>query len=268
MIDVHIGQVFGRLTVIGTDSYIVVNHRTGKTTRAVECRCTCGSTKTVSIYILINGRTLSCGCLHRENTSARFKKHGATGTALYGVWRNMRARCSRPCQDRHLYFDKGITVCRQWEVFDEFRKWAMENGYRPGLFIDRIDGNGNYDPGNCRWATPAESAQNRDGRVLISAFGETKHLQEWAEDPRCTVSVATLDSRIRVCGWSPEKAISTPVWHGRKGAVMLTAWGETRSMKEWAEDPRCTVGYSGLQRRIKNGWPPERAISTGNRMAH
>lgn len=135
--------------------------------------------------------------------------HGESGTLLYGVWHTMRSRCSLPTNTRYAYYGaRGIRVCSEWdESFVVFRDWAVANGYRPGLVIDRKDTYGNYEPSNCRWVTQKINLNNRRTNHRLTAFGETKTLSEWSEDPRCMVTYTTLKRRSHA-GWSPERAIT------------------------------------------------------------
>jgi len=95
-------------------------------------------------------RQRSCGCIRT--------KHGDHGSRLYEVWAQMRWRCkSKTCV---YYGARGITVCKAWRDYANFRQWALANGYRQGLFIDRINPDGNYTPTNCRWLTPLQSFNN------------------------------------------------------------------------------------------------------------
>jgi hypothetical protein len=122
----------------------------------------------------------------------------------------MITRCHRPANKHYAgYGARGIRVCEQWRSFDVFEAWALNNGYAPNLTIERKKNTGNYEPDNCCWATPLEQAQNRRTTVLVTAFGETKSIHAWTEDPRCKVQYRTLCLRI-ARGVDAETAILQP----------------------------------------------------------
>lgn len=206
--DVPIGTTFGRWTTVSrpTTRY----SRTGRPNRVVACQCICGTRREVLLDNLVR-RGGSCGCLESEITSNRNRTHGASGSSLYRVWQAMRNRCYRQSgQDYPLYGGRGIVVCEEWRTdFAAFQAWALENGYRPGLSIDRVDNDGPYSPANCRWASSFAQAHNKRNNLIVTAFGEEKCLAEWADDPRCTVSYGTLQARLNR-GWDAERAISAP----------------------------------------------------------
>jgi hypothetical protein len=106
----------------------------------------------------------------------------------------------------HRYGGRGITVCDEWQTFEPFCKWAMSNGYDDCLTLDRINVNGNYEPSNCRWATPKEQANNRRTNHLLTHDGETHTIKEWAEI--LGINHRTLVGRINQLGWSVEKALN------------------------------------------------------------
>jgi len=108
--------------------------------------------------------------------------HGITNTSIYGVWQSMRQRCNNPNRTKYKdYGARGIKVCDEWQNAETFAKWANENGYQPGLQIDRIDNNGDYSPENCRFVTPRENSRNRRNTKYLTLNGETKSVAEWCE---------------------------------------------------------------------------------------
>ncbi len=150
LIDVS-GQTFAKLTVIAR-----VPPR-GKSRYAFWlCLCECGNTAIVQSRWLRNGRIKSCGC-HRR------RLHGFSGTHIYDIWRGMRSRCGdERCAMYYRYGGRGIALCSEWKNdFLTFRSWAITNGYKPGLSIDRIDNDGNYEPSNCRFLTISENSKRK-----------------------------------------------------------------------------------------------------------
>ena len=122
-------------------------------------KCDCGKEFETQISRVKGGFTKSCGCLKNKKSSDRMKKmnikHNGTGTRIYNIWIAMQRRCSN-----HKNY-KNIEICSEWEDFNKFRKWSLENGYEDNLTIDREDTFGDYEPSNCRWVTMEIQAQNR-----------------------------------------------------------------------------------------------------------
>ena len=150
------GRVYGRLTVLSRAE----NSAAGSARWL--CRCSCGDTVTVLGGALRSGNTKSCGCYKRDEDRrhGHARKVNAPATATYRSWMAMLERCSTP---KHVAWDnyggRGIRVCDRWKDFVNF---LADMGERPhGLTLDRINNDGNYEPGNCRWATRSEQSRNR-----------------------------------------------------------------------------------------------------------
>lgn len=212
------GSVFGRLTVLQrADDYV---SRQGKHYAKWLCRCDCGNQISVRGDALKRGGILSCGCLQKEVTSKRAKVENVThghshNERLYGVWVNMRRRCSNPKRsDYPSYGGRGISVCEEWDKdYVAFRTWSLSHGYDENAAfgectLDRIDVNGNYCPENCRWATVLEQGQNKRNNVLLEYQGETKTMTAWARE--YGLNVQTLYRRIFKYHMSLEDALLTP----------------------------------------------------------
>lgn len=171
------GKRFGNLTVL---------ERVGKDkARNIlwKCRCDCGNEIVVRTCELNRGHTKSCGCYQKEMASKANIKHGESHGKLHQVWLDMRARCKRKSHHAYKWYGgKGISVCDEWENnYLSFQKWAFENGYKNGLTIDRMDGNGNYCPENCRWATRKEQSNNISSCVYFDFMGERLNITQFCE---------------------------------------------------------------------------------------
>jgi hypothetical protein len=201
--EIKIGNRYNRLVV---DSFVgIKNNR-----KYWNCICDCGNQKHINTSQLNRGLLISCGCYSAEIRTSIGVEHRECFTRLYGVWSGMKNRCGgKNCGNYHSYGGRGISVTTAWHDYIKFRDWALANGYKAGLTIERVDVNGNYEPSNCTWIPLKEQAKNTTKTVRLIAFGETKTLLEWLYDPRCAVGEHALRSRIRM-GWTPETAITTP----------------------------------------------------------
>ena len=135
------------------------------------------------------------------------RKPNVSGTRLYIIWQGMKQRCyDANCKCYPRYGGRGVTICEEWRNGSEaFQAWALSHGYREDLTIDRIDVNGNYEPGNCRWATWKEQANNTRRNRYITYNEVTHTLTEWADI--FGINYGTLRSRLDN-GWSVERALT------------------------------------------------------------
>lgn len=199
------GAVFSRLTVIGIAS---MNPRSGRVRSCVRCQC--GNELIVDNEKLRSGNTRSCGCLKIEKARALNYRHGAKvnrkPTAEYESWQHAKQRCfDSACPDFKNYGGRGISMCVQWR--DDFAAFLAYVGPRPdrAATIDRIDCNGDYEPGNVRWAPRAvQNSNTRRNRFVV------------ANGLRMTVAAAA-----RLVGINP----STLDYHLRKNVGAFTVRG-------------------------------------------
>jgi hypothetical protein len=160
---VRIGERYGRLEVLAR-----ARDATGH--RRYYCRCDCGRWKIVHGKALRSGATVSCGCFQREyairHGTEMLTTHGLSSHPLYKAWCSMGERCSNPNhQAWEHYGGRGISVCERWLGPWGFPNFLADMGERPdGMSLDRINNDGDYEPGNCRWATAKVQARNRRPR--------------------------------------------------------------------------------------------------------
>lgn len=201
------GKSFGLLTAIA-----IVGKR--DKCNVWRCVCVCGNETTATASQLTHGARRSCGCgkyasrAPRPDVAAKNRanaKHGLCDTPTYRSWQQMRKRCQNPDdKDYHNYGERGITVCDKWQ---EFLGFIGDMGMRPkGYTLGRIDNDGNYEPGNCRWETPVQQGRNKRVNVLVSFNGKSQCVAEWAEE--VGLERKTLEYRIRI-GWDASRALTT-----------------------------------------------------------
>ena len=136
------GRRFGKLVVLERAEDDINRNRMWL------CQCDCGNRKIIGGRHLTSGRTKSCGCDQHTHCNLR---HGQRHTRLYTTWSDMKYRCDNPhATGFENYGGRGIAMCDEWRDFENFYDWAMNNGYRDDLTIDRINNDGDYTPDNCR----------------------------------------------------------------------------------------------------------------------
>lgn len=176
-----IGLKQGNITII---RILRTEKRVGK---IWECKCNCGSVFEASTSSLITRKIQNCPKCSREKSNERSRKqltkHGKANTRIHSIWSEMISRCTyKGDTSYHYYGERGISICSEWiNDFMIFYEWAIKNGYKDNLTIDRINTNGNYGPLNCRWVTMKEQCKNRRTTRLITVDGVTKTQNEWAE---------------------------------------------------------------------------------------
>lgn len=234
-----VGQKFGRLTVLCNSGLRDKNRNI-----LWECKCDCG--KIVLVSRLTSLGKKSCGCSRT--------KHGKSYTKIYKIWVGLLGRCHNPNDTGYYaYGAKGITVCDRWREFENF---YADMGELPSNnhSIDRIDNKGNYDPSNCRWATPLEQANNRDNNRLIEYQGEIKTIGTW--ERYLGFSEGMLYRRLIKLNWNIEKAFTTPKRH----SANITYNNQTNTIREWESILGFPQGV--IYKRLKRGWDIEKAITT------
>lgn len=176
-------------------------------------------------------------------------------TRLYGIWRRMKSRCTNPNNKDYKYYGgNGITFCEEWNDYSNFKNWAINNGYKDNLTIDRKDGSKNYCPENCRWITIEEQQSNKCNNHLLSYQGETMTINQWAE--RLGINREIIKDRL-LLGWSTEKTLTTPI-KKRKNGIEYN--GEVHSWRKWSEITN--IPYKTLINRFYDShWSIERTLT-------
>lgn len=195
------GQQFGRLTVLSEAS--PRHSPNGDCHRYWLCRCVCETEKEISQSTLRQGKVVSCGCYWDELKPNH--RHGKCKTPEYHVWLTMKARCGNPNADAYpRYGGRGIRVCARWMKFENF---ISDMGERPSAShsVERKDNDGDYEPGNCIWASKAVQSRNRCTNQILEHGGESLTVADWAL--RLGVSATTLYGRLRR-GWSVERVLT------------------------------------------------------------
>lgn len=204
------GHRFGKLTAIRS-------MKRPERPKAVYwiCKCDCGNETVVFVGHLTHNHTTSCGCHHLKRASESHYKHGHSGnggkrkaSTEYESWCKMKERCCNPENPSfHYYGGRGIKICDRW--LESFQNFIDDMGSKPpGMSIERIDVNGNYEPSNCKWATRYEQSNNRRNNIRVEIGGVTKNLTQWCVE--LGLNKGAIHGRLAK-GWPPLEALQTPV---------------------------------------------------------
>lgn len=251
------GKTFGRLTVVSYNG--IAYRKSGKPYHSWKCICSCGNECIAEGRSLVSGGKRSCGCLNKEVLASGDcrRTHGMARTSLYHTWRGMKDRCFNP-QNKHYsrYGGRGITVCNEWlNDFKAFYDWAIANGYKEGLTIDRINNDGNYEPSNCRWADYYTQANNRSDNHLLTVGEETHTLSEWS---RITGIKPQLLSERANRGYSAERIFNKNYAKIERNKLYELN-GELHTVKEYSQI--YGISESLIFRRLRSGMNIADAIS-------
>ena len=179
------GMRFGRLVVVKRVENL-------KKHTAWLCQCDCGHTSIVRSFSLKDANVRTCRYCRSYSKDASLKAKYKVETPeelkicnkLRLIWGNMKYRCNNPHYREYArYGGRGIKLCDEWsENSQVFITWALENGYKPGLTIDRIDNDGNYEPSNCRFIPRIENSVKKSNTIWVSIDGRTQNLSEWSRE--------------------------------------------------------------------------------------
>lgn len=212
------GSVFGYLTVTGVYE-IPMNEKVEmkKPCRfLIKCQCICGNTVKLQPYMIRSNHTKSCGCLRIEILKSRCVTHSLSKHPLYGIMNQMKMRCTNTklkCYKN--YGGRGISICKEWDTnFMSFYNWSLNNNWKYGLEIDRIDNDGNYSPENCRIVTHSVNQNNKRNNVVLFWEGKRTCISELSK--RYNIEFDTLHSRIKYQKLDIFTAINKPLRKSRK----------------------------------------------------
>lgn len=162
----YIGKKYNNWTIIG------ISNRPRKCGVEVICKCNCGTERIIQLNALIRNKTKSCGCLNKVTYN--------TKDSLYKIYLHMKGRCYCKTDKKYKnYGERGIKICNDWlQDYNNFLSWSLKHGYKPGLTIERIDVNGNYEPNNCKFITISEQSKNKTTSHYYKYYNKVYSLKE------------------------------------------------------------------------------------------
>lgn len=224
-----IGKRFGKLytlpMVFVKDVVDTNDKRLSRRSYHIKCQCDCGNIIYPSKESLLAGNVNSCGCVNSENLVERNKKNKKYNDSdsqptseyyhLYNSWFSMISRCTNKDNKAYKYYGgRGITVFDNWFDYNQFKEWALNNGWSKELTIDRIDVDGNYEPSNCKWSTNIEQANNMRSNLQITYRGKTQTLSMWCRE--LDLPYETIKCRLKSPKFTTiEDAFEKPIKYNR-----------------------------------------------------
>ena len=242
-IEEEIGKRYGRLTVVAFSHYRKLQKGA---LRIYTCRCDCGSQLEANRTNLRCGITASCGCLQKDRASASSLKHGmAKRCPEYTAWLLMKSRCLNPKNRSWTrYGGRGIQIYAEW--IDSFQSFFQYLGPKPTPkhSIDRINNDGNYEPGNVRWATAVEQANNKSTNRMVTVDGRSHTVSQWSRE--VGIHPSSLHERLSLLGWDEKDAVLLK----RTQPKRIEYNGRSLTIRQWSE--YTGIPYYALKSRINS----------------
>lgn len=171
------------------------------------CKCDCGNETIAYPNLLINGKQKACYCGKSKTFHDMHLRHGESHTRLNNIWSDMKRRCNDKNRKCYIHYGgRGIEYFKEWENYEAFRDWAMLNGYKDELTLERKNVNGNYELSNCCWIPFSRQALNKRNNIVVKINGDKKCLIEWCREMGKVYS--TIHGRIRNQGMTPLEALT------------------------------------------------------------
>lgn len=232
---------FGRLTVLpccfvediqDSNGKIIPNKRK----YILKCKCDCGNYYYTSRMNLLLDKVHSCGCLHSEITAEKNRlsstKYSDADSqsyskynGLYHSWSAMKNRCTSESNVKYKYYGgRGITICDEWSDYENFKSWALSNGWKEGLTLDRIDSDKNYEPSNCRWVTMKTQQNNKRNNKMLTYKGKTQTLSEWVDE--LGLNYDRVKARLNDCNMTVEEAFERRLFESHDSYMIRKACEE------------------------------------------
>lgn len=209
-LNISSGDKYNNLTVLNEEDPFIYLARDGhiRNIRRFRFKCRCGNVKIIRLGAVRYGHIKSCGCLRGTDRNTSEKD---SYSRLYSIYSHMRQRCTNPNDSHYKDFGgKGIKVCKGWESFPSFKRWALDNGYDDKLEIYRKDKNRDFEPDNCLFVSRRKNLNSRNNTRIVNYKGESYPLMELLNLKQLSESHGTIRTRLRR-KWDIKRAVDTPI---------------------------------------------------------